>query len=167
MSEVSSFRGWGKESFYVCDNCGHSKSIYEGTTFAPYLFFILFEIVIFILSDSVSLIGYLFYGILLIFLCYMAYKAYMYDKKIANNYAIQCEFKGEFAPNDIQKEALIAYKNKAFSSGKNIKKAIALFIFVSYTVMFYFQNNLSYMDYIGYAIVGICLPLWLLIIKER
>jgi len=43
MSDMYTSQGWGKEGMYACDSCTHSKSIYEGTTIGPYIFFILFE----------------------------------------------------------------------------------------------------------------------------
>ena len=167
MSDMYTVRGWGKEGFYVCDSCGHTKNIYEGVTMVPYIFFILFEMVIFYLSEVTSLLEYMIYGAIFMFLVYCMYQARMHDIKIASDYAIISEFEGEFEPNEIQKNFLSTYIKTASKTGKLMKITIAFFIFISYTIMFYFENNLDYVDYIGYLVIAIVLPIWLIITKFK
>jgi hypothetical protein len=167
MSDMYSARGWGKDGFYVCSSCGHSKNIYEGTTMYPYIFLILFEVVIFFLSDSLSVVEYVIYGVVFLFLFYRMYKARMRDIRIENSYSIIGDFKGDFEPNEIQKKALKEYMEVTLKSAKWVKIAIALLVFVSYSVMFYFEESLDYIDYIGYIIIAIILPIWLIFTKFK
>jgi len=40
-------------------------------------------------------------------------------------------------------------------------------IFISYSIMFYFEKSLDYVDYIGYIVVAIILPIWLIFTKFK
>jgi len=167
MSDMYTSQGWGKEGMYACDSCTHSKSIYEGTTIGPYIFFILFEAIIFFLEDRVSMLEYGVYGIILAFLIYRIYKAQMRDSMIDSEYTIIGEFDGEFKPNQNQIDALDRFKKVAIKIGKRVKLAIALLIIISYTTMFYFEENLDYLDYIGYVFIALVLPAWLILTKFK
>ena len=165
MSDMYTSRGWGKEGFYVCDKCENVKNIYEGVTMAPYIFFTLFEMVIFALSSNISSIGYIVYGGIFTFLLFMIYRGRMHDVQIANDYPVIGEFEGDYEPNEIQKYALKNYINKTLNGAKLIKIVIACFIFISYSVMFYFEENLDFKDYIGYTVIAVVLPIWLIFTK--
>lgn len=130
MSDMCTFQGWGKEGMYACNSCGHSKSIYEGNTIGPYIFFILFEVIIFFLEDNVSFIEYSIYGTILLILIYSLYKSQMRDSMINSNYPILGELKEEFIPNQNQIEALDNFKKEATSKGIMIKRTIAAFVAV-------------------------------------
>lgn len=165
MSDLYTSRGWGVDGAYVCDSCGHLKNIYEGTTIAPYIFFILFEVIIFFLEDRVSFFEYVVYGIIFIFLVYRVYKAQMRDSMIENEYPLIEDYKGEFQPTKIQEESLEIYMKKTLNNARIIKAIIAIIIFISYSIMFYFQESLGYIDYISYFVIAIALPLWLILTK--
>lgn len=167
MSDLYTFQGWGKEGMYACDSCGHSKSIYEGTTIGPYIFFVLFEVIIFFLEDRVSPFEYGVYGTIFVFLVYRIYKAQMRDNMIGVNYPVIGEFEDDFSPNKIQLDALAKFHHTAIKIGKRVKLAIALFITISYTIMFYFEESLDYVDYIGYLFIAIILPMWLVLTKFK
>jgi hypothetical protein len=165
MSDLYTAQGWGKEGFYVCDSCEHCKNIYEGKTIGPYIFFIIFEVVIFFLENRVSLFEYSVYGTVLLFLIYRIYRAQMYDTMIENDYAVIGEFKGEFEANEIQKKSLKKYMTETLKTARKIKIAIALSITVSYSIMLYFEESLDYIDYIGFGVIGVVLPVWLVFTK--
>lgn len=165
MSDLYTARGWGKEGFYVCDSCEHSKNIYEGKTIGPYIFFIVFEVVIFFLDNNVSLFAYGVYSTILLFLLYRIYKAQMHDSMIDRDYTLIGEFEDEFEPNEIQKKSLEKYMTNTLKTARKIKIAIALTITVSYSIMFYFEESLDYIDYIGFGVIGIVLPIWLVFTK--
>lgn len=168
MSDMYTSQGWGKEGMYACDSCGHSKSIYEGTTIGPYIFFILFEAIVFFLEDRVSPFEYVVYGIILIFLVYRIYKAQMRDDMIDVNYPIIGEFEGDFKPNQIQLDALQRFKEVAIKRGTLIKRGIAIFISISYTIMlFNEESGLALSDYLFYGGLIVVLPVWLWFIKFK
>ena len=167
MSDMYTSKGWGQEGFYVCDKCEYTKNIYEGVTMAPYIFFILFEMLIFGLSSNISLIEYIVYETIFVFLLFMMYRARIHDIQITNDYPIISDFKGEFEPNEIQKNALKNYIKKTLKRGKLIKITIACFIFFSYSIMFYFEENLDFIDYIGYTVIAVVLPIWLILTKFK
>jgi hypothetical protein len=167
MSDMYTARGWGKEGFYACDSCAHTKNIYEGRTMGPYIIFIFFEMVLFFLSSSVSLVEYTIYGAVFIFLIYRMYKARMRDVAIDNDYSIIGEFEGEFKPTEIQKKSLATYMKRVLKIGRLVKLTIALLVFVSYSIMFYFEESLDYVDYIGYIVIAIVLPIWLVMTKFK
>jgi prepilin signal peptidase PulO-like enzyme (type II secretory pathway) len=161
-------QGWGKEGMYACDSCTHSKSIYEGTTIGPYIFFIFFEAVIFFLEDRVSMLEYGVYGIILAFLIYRIYKAQMRDSMIDSDYAVIGEFEGEFIANQNQIDALALFKKVSIKRGNLVKRGIAIVIAISYSVMlFNEENNLDLMDYLFYGGLIIVLPVWLWFVKFK
>lgn len=167
MSDMYTVRGWGKEGFYACDSCSHAINIYEGTTQGPYIFFILFEVLIFTLSNNISLGEYIIYIIVFVLLVYRLYKARMRDVTIASDYEVLESLEDTFEANAIQKESLETYMNKSLKVARRIKIAIALFVTLSYSIMFYFEENLSYVDYITYIVIAIILPAWLVLTKFK
>lgn len=168
MSDMYTSQGWGKEGMYACDSCTHSKSIYEGTTIGPYIFFILFEVVIFFLEDRVSPLEYVVYGVILVFLIYRIYKAQMRDSMIDTEYTIIGEFEGEFEANQNQLDALVSFKELSTKRGTLVKRGIAIFIAVAYSVMlFNEENSLALSDYLFYGGLIVVLPVWLWFTKFK
>jgi len=168
MSDLYTARGWGKEGFYACDSCEHSKNIYEGRTIGPYIFFILFEAVIFYLEDRVSLFEYVVYGVVLLFLIYRIYLAQMRDSMIDRDYPIIGEYEEEFEPNQNQINALDRFKKEALKQSTIIKRSIAVFIAIAYSVMLFNEENaLALSDYLLYIGLIIVLPVWLWFVKFK
>jgi len=76
----------------------------------------------------------------------------MRDDMINTEYAIIGEFEGEFKPNQNQIDALDRFKKIAIKIGRRVKLAIAIFVTI---------------DYIGYAVIAIVLPIWLIVTKFK
>ena len=169
MSDLYTFQGWGKEGMYACASCGHSKSIYEGTTIGPYIFFLLFEAVIFFLEDMVSSFECVVYGGIFVFLVYRIYKAQMRDNMIGVNYPVIGEFDGDFKPNRFQLDALDAFKKVAIKKGTIIKRAIAILLVIAYGIMLYSEDlsNFGLAEYFVYGLVLVALPVWLWFVKFK
>jgi hypothetical protein len=165
MSDLHTFQGWGRDGSYVCDSCGHLKNIYEGPTVGPYIFFLLFEIVLFTLSDNISLFEYTMYGVVLLFLVYKIYVALMRDSSIKTNYPLLGENEDDFKPNSMQKSVINDELQKVEKSYKFIKVGIALFLIVAYSIMLYTESNLEVSDYVLYTFLIVVLPLWLIFTK--
>ncbi|NOR57255.1 MAG: hypothetical protein GQ474_01905 [Sulfurimonas sp.] len=166
MSDLHTFQGWGKDGTYVCDSCGHLKNIYEGPTVGPYIFFILFEVFLFVISTHISFYEYIVYGVILLFLIYRVYAAIMGDRRIKTEYPILGNAEDDFEPNSMQKSVINDELKKVKKSYKFIKVGIAFFIVISYSIMFYTEeHSLEFSDYVLYAFLIVVLPLWLIFTK--
>lgn len=165
MTDLYTFRGWGREGFYVCDTCGHTQSIYEENTTIPYLLFILFEGFLFWMDSRVSPFEYTLYSIVFLFLVYGLYHTIQASRNLDMNYPVIGEAIDTFQPNEIQTEALKHYIEVSTHQGTWIKRFFALFLVVAYSVMFSREANLTTIDYLGYVVIAIILPLWLLFSK--
>jgi len=166
MSDLYTFRGWGKDGTYICDSCGYLSTIYEGTTIGPYIFFIIFEIAIFSMESRVSTLEYVVYGAFLILFIYRIYKASMHDSYISSHYPILGDAPDDFSPNSIQERVLSVEMQQREKSSNIIKYSIAAFISISYSIMLYAETTqLDIWDYLGYGAAIIALPLWLILVK--
>jgi len=165
MTDLHTFRGWGREGFYVCDTCDHTQNIYEENTTIPYVLFILFEGFLFWMDTRISPFEYSLYGIVFLFLIYGIYHTIQESRLLAINYPIIGEAIDSFQPNEIQTKALKHYIEVSTHQGKWIKRFFALFLIVAYSIMFSMETALTLIDYLGYFVIAIILPLWLLFSK--
>jgi len=166
MSDLYTFQGWGRDGTYICDSCGHLKNIYEGATIAPYIFFIIFEIAIFYMQRWVSPVEYGIYGAFLALFIYRIYRAQMHDSYISSHYPILGDTADDFTPNAIQESVLDIEMLSREKYGRIVKYSIAMLLVVSYSIMLYAETaTLDIWDYLGYGLLIVVLPLWLVLVK--